>query len=328
MTQPAARVGDLHTCPLSTGPVPHVGGPVLPPGAGPMTLIGGFPAARIGDQCLCVGPPDSIVKGAMPVRIAQKPAARQTDSTAHGGLVALGCVTCLIGLAGTSGNVLEGIEACQAAAAGRNPPPGAQSPNGSQLAPNTPGQSYNNCGIESSRQIINQANPGANLTQEGLFNQALANGQATSQTTYPAGNPNAGNAIPAAQQMWWSGGTTSAQQASILAANGVPATQLTGASSAASLTAMEGAVANGQGVIAGVWVGNLPASTGWTGFAPGTGGHALLVTGVEYDANGNPVNVVVNDTGQGRCGVRIPYNQFQNALIPGFTPAATVNAIW
>ncbi len=65
---PAARVGDLHTCPMTTGPVPHVGGPILPPGM-PTVLIGSMPAARMGDMCTCVGPPDSIVLGCMTVMI-------------------------------------------------------------------------------------------------------------------------------------------------------------------------------------------------------------------------------------------------------------------
>ena len=59
---PAARVGDMHVCPMVTGTVPHVGGPVLPPGS-PMVLIGGLPAVRMGDMAVCTGPPDSIVGG-------------------------------------------------------------------------------------------------------------------------------------------------------------------------------------------------------------------------------------------------------------------------
>ena len=59
---PAARVGDMHVCPMVTGTVPHVGGPVLPPG-NPMVLIGGLPAVRMGDMAVCTGPPDSIVGG-------------------------------------------------------------------------------------------------------------------------------------------------------------------------------------------------------------------------------------------------------------------------
>ena len=67
--QPAAVVGDMHTCPqLEGGVVPHVGGPILPPGV-PTVLIAGRPAAVLGGMCTCVGPPDSIVLGAMNVLI-------------------------------------------------------------------------------------------------------------------------------------------------------------------------------------------------------------------------------------------------------------------
>jgi len=66
--QPAARVGDLHVCPMVTGVVPHVGGPITGPGS-PTVLIGGMPAARIGDMATCTGPPDSIVMGCMTVII-------------------------------------------------------------------------------------------------------------------------------------------------------------------------------------------------------------------------------------------------------------------
>ncbi|MEN9118045.1 PAAR domain-containing protein [Xanthomonas euvesicatoria] len=94
--QPGARLTDLHVCPMVTGVVPHVGGPIVSPGA-PTVLIGGLPAARLGDMAVCVGPPDSIVAGAPTVLIAGQPAARLGDSTAHGGVITLGCFTVLIG---------------------------------------------------------------------------------------------------------------------------------------------------------------------------------------------------------------------------------------
>ncbi|WP_259158431.1 MULTISPECIES: PAAR domain-containing protein [unclassified Xanthomonas] len=81
---------------MVTGVVPHVGGPIIGPGA-PTVLIGGLPAARIGDSAVCVGPPDSIVVGAPTVIISGQPAARLGDSTAHGGVISLGCFTVLIG---------------------------------------------------------------------------------------------------------------------------------------------------------------------------------------------------------------------------------------
>ncbi len=93
---PAARVTDMHVCPMLTGPVPHVGGPIMPPGE-PTVLIGGMPAARLGDMVTCTGPPDTIIKGSATVMIGGKPAARLGDSTAHGGSIILGCFTVMIG---------------------------------------------------------------------------------------------------------------------------------------------------------------------------------------------------------------------------------------
>jgi uncharacterized Zn-binding protein involved in type VI secretion len=94
--QPAARVSDMHVCPMITVLVPHVGGPVLPPGY-PMVLIGGLPAARMGDLATCVGPPDVIVMGCPTVLIGGQPAARMGDPTAHGGVIVTGYPQVLIG---------------------------------------------------------------------------------------------------------------------------------------------------------------------------------------------------------------------------------------
>jgi uncharacterized Zn-binding protein involved in type VI secretion len=92
----AARVGDPHVCPMITVLVPHVGGPVLPPGA-PQVMIGGMPAARVGDMCVCVGPPDVIALGSMTVMLGGQPAARMGDLTAHGGTIVMGAPTVMIG---------------------------------------------------------------------------------------------------------------------------------------------------------------------------------------------------------------------------------------
>lgn len=93
---PAARTGDMHVCPMVTGTVPHVGGPVLPPGC-PTVLIAGMPAARTGDMVTCSGPPDTITAGSSSVMIGGAPAARMGDSTAHGGTIVAGAPTVLIG---------------------------------------------------------------------------------------------------------------------------------------------------------------------------------------------------------------------------------------
>jgi len=93
---PAARVSDMHTCPMVTGTVPHVGGPILPPGC-PTVTIGFLPAARVGDMTTCVGPPDSIIKGSSSVMIGNMPAARIGDQTTHGCVIVLGEFTVMIG---------------------------------------------------------------------------------------------------------------------------------------------------------------------------------------------------------------------------------------
>jgi uncharacterized Zn-binding protein involved in type VI secretion len=96
MGMPAARVLDLHLCTASTGPIPHVGGPIIGPGISTVKIMG-FPAAVEGDKCVCVGPPDTIQKGSATVKIGGKPAARLGDPCAHGGKIVLGCFTVLIG---------------------------------------------------------------------------------------------------------------------------------------------------------------------------------------------------------------------------------------
>lgn len=95
----AARLTDMHTCPMQTPglpPVPHVGGPIIGPGV-PTVLIEKLPAAVMGDMATCVGPPDTIIKGSTTVMIGGKPAARMGDTTAHGGSIIMGCPTVIIG---------------------------------------------------------------------------------------------------------------------------------------------------------------------------------------------------------------------------------------
>ncbi len=96
MGQPAARATDMHVCPMVTGIVPHVGGPILPPGC-PTVLIQSLPAARATDQATCVGPPDMIAMGSPTVLIGNMPSARMGDPCGHGGTIVLGCFTVLIG---------------------------------------------------------------------------------------------------------------------------------------------------------------------------------------------------------------------------------------
>ncbi|MCH5597555.1 PAAR domain-containing protein [Niabella ginsengisoli] len=96
MPQPAARVGDMHVCAMVTALVPHVGGPILPPGC-PTVLICGQPAARVGDMLVCAGGPDVVASGSATVLIGGMPAAQMGSLTAHGGAIVAGAPTVLIG---------------------------------------------------------------------------------------------------------------------------------------------------------------------------------------------------------------------------------------
>jgi uncharacterized Zn-binding protein involved in type VI secretion len=276
---------------MVTGTVPHVGGPVLPPGAGPQVLIGGFPAARMGDMATCAGPPDSIVKGAFPVPIANNPAARQTDSTVHGGQIALGCFTVLIGLSGTAGNRRVGNAMCQAAAGGRS--------SGSTQ------QTAQNCGVESSRQVINQAN-GTAVSESNLLQNSINNGLADGTPGVPWTAADGGTSAVGRQAILQSQGVSSTVQANTLENLGL-------------------AAARGQGTIA-----NLDPAILWGSGTPG-GGHAVTVTGVEYDDAGNVKNVYINDTGTGQCDQPVDVNTWNNAVaakVGGSSLNVTNTPIW
>ncbi len=143
MGMPAARVTDLHTCPMVTGLVPHVGGPILPPCA-VNVLIGNLPAARVGDLALCAGGPDTIVKGSLGVFINGQPAARIGDLTVHGGVITTGLPSVLIG--DTWG--------------------GAEGASGSGGSFNSQEQS-NSCVVATSRNMI-QAYTGLNIPESQL----------------------------------------------------------------------------------------------------------------------------------------------------------------
>ena len=120
---PAARITDMHVCPMVTVLVPHVGGPILPPGA-PTVLIDFLPAATVTTMATCVGPPDVIVLGSMGVMINFLPAARLGDLTAHGGAIVMGSPTCIIGEVGTpspGAGGLGGVVAGMVASGALNP---------------------------------------------------------------------------------------------------------------------------------------------------------------------------------------------------------------
>jgi hypothetical protein len=283
-----------------------------------MVLVGGAPAARVGDFSMCITPvpaPNPIALGAFPVMISAMPAARIGDMATHPGSMITGpcCPTVLIGLAGVSGNQFAGTAACNAAASGRT--------SGSTA------QSYNNCGLESTRQIANTAN-NSNASEDAWMtaaknNPAVNNGNASFPT--PIGTPGTPNSFA-------QGGTYPANQAALLAANGVPAT----VGSTADPAALPLAVAQGRGTVVNVDAAALwPTTTAGTANpqnpAPGAW-HAILVTGIEYDDNGNIRNYIVNDTGVGQCGVPVPAATLKNAMgayhTPGQGMVTTNSPIW
>lgn len=131
---PAARIGDMHTCPMATPgtpPVPHVGGPVSI--GAPTVLIGFMPAARVSDMAICVGPPDVIANGSPTVLISGMLAARLGDQTVHGGVIVMGCPTVMIGDSGSGsssggggGGAGGGGSSGSGGGGGANPLPAAQ----------------------------------------------------------------------------------------------------------------------------------------------------------------------------------------------------------
>jgi uncharacterized Zn-binding protein involved in type VI secretion len=307
----------MHTCPMvDPGPKPHVGGPILPVCAA-MVLIGGQPAARVSDKLTCMGPPDTIVKGSFVVPISGKPAARMTDTTAHGGVIIGGCANVLIGLAGTTGNPPQAANIFGGMVDGRQPPPGSTDIYGNALAPKTGQQSYNNCGVESSRQIIMQAT-GSAISQEALLGQAMSNKWASEPAI---GSVQGGVAVTANNQHYLSGGTSPATRVEILKANGVPAKTMP-----ATMGNMESSLSEGKGVIAAVDAAYL-----WPpGSAPAGSFHAVVVTGATYDDKGTLTDIVINDTGTGQRAERIPAAQFEKALAKrgGAPHVVTENPIW
>lgn len=118
MSKPAARLTDMHVCPMVTGLVPHVGGPIVSPGH-PQTLIAGLPAARVTDMAVCVGPPDTIILGSFTVLIGGLAAARMGDSCTHGGTIVMGCPTVLIGDSGSGSASPQGMVMSAARAMGK-----------------------------------------------------------------------------------------------------------------------------------------------------------------------------------------------------------------
>lgn len=296
----AARVDDKHACPCPT-PQPHVGGPIDSP-ASPDVETNSKGAARATDTATCepVKLKNFIVTGSLTVEINGKMAARLSDRTMHAppGAIVEGSSNVEIG-GGTGGATLgdpeEAKRRCEAMAQGRT---------SGDIS-----QSYNNCGVESSRQLINQS--GGNKTEDELFDWALDEGLASRETTGKWYNRQTDRRA--------SGGTNPKDRNTILNSNGVPAHL-----EESSMDNLTQAVAEGRGVISShdanvLWYNKVEDEVA---------GHAIVPTGLVYDENGNLKSVIVNDTGWGTCGQVKPADQFQRSLREGRDLNVTNSPIW
>jgi hypothetical protein len=243
--------------------------------------------ARVTDQALCPPTKDFIVTGSATVQIGGKAAARVSDKTMHGGIIVQGSGDVIIGGAATGstlGNPEAGLAAFEAAAAGR--------------ASGSTQQSYQNCGVESSRQIVNQVT-GGDISEDDLLDTAMGNGWALEEETRDD-----------------SGGTTSEGMQAILDSQDVPSTL-----QPQTMENIQQAVAEGRGVITAHDAGAL-----WN--TPDEGGHAVLVTGTEYDSEGHLTGVIINDTGTGEGMHSVPADRYEGSLLQGFDATVTDDPIW
>ncbi|HEY5603543.1 MAG TPA: PAAR domain-containing protein [Gammaproteobacteria bacterium] len=283
----------MHVCPkVNPGPVPHVGGPVAL--GSTSVLIGNIPAARVGDMAICVGPPDKITTGSSGVLINGKAAARLGDSTAHGGKIVVGYPTVLIGGGGGGGG------ADTVGSTLGNPSAGLTAFNNlaKTRVSGATQQSYGNCGVESARQIMDVASNARN--EIDVLQDAINNGNAGYD--------------PDPTQV---GGTSPQGRQNILKNNGVNShleNQTVGN--------IQQAVIEGKGVIT-----SHAARVLW-GDRRVSGNHAVLTTGVKYDASGKVSHYVINDTGTGQGMRNVPATQYENSLIPNRQINVTDNPIW
>ncbi len=269
----------------------HGGGPVAPPGCSKV-LANGLAMARAKDECTCAGGIDPIVTGASTVWVGGRLAARLTDKTMHGRGI-------MIGL---SPNVLIGGPTGGAAV-------GGASQGGDEAcrlaavgrASNSKRQTYGNCGIESARQILNHARS-SDLTENGLADDAVAHGEADEQPVHDT----------------HFGGTNPEDRQKLLARHGVSSSLVE-----QDYDALLQAVAERRGVITSHDAGTLWGDASYLGE-----GHAVLMTGVVFGADGEPVWVIINDTGNGGCGDLIPAERFFGSMRHRRAANVTNEPIW
>jgi uncharacterized Zn-binding protein involved in type VI secretion len=289
MTRPAVRDFDKSSC------TEHGGGMTAALQDGVNTNR--MRAATAKCPCACMGPPDYIVTGSGTVLISSTPAARSGDKTLHGGAVLKGSGDVLIGgptVGVTLGAPGRGRSCCEDLKAGRSE--------------RSPKQGYSNCGLESSRLLI-RAKHGSAPTENELMDEAIRHDEAE-----------AGFDIKSKRWMpldeW--GGQNTRQTESLLRRHGVETEKVEQAPGS-----IIQAVAEGKGVIT-----SHEASVLWDD-PDNVGGHAVVVTGVEFDADGKPVAYVTVDSAKGQCARRVPADRFEDSLWkPPATASVTTEPLW
>lgn len=279
--KPAARMTDFHSCPMSTGDTPHVGGPNLPPCESTVE-VNGLAHTRATDRAKCTGPTDTIVTGSATVKVGGQPAARVGDKTAHGGEIRPGCSPdTYIGGPSTGvivGNLKKGKQACEDLALGRE---------GHKTH-----QSWGNCGLESIRQIINTVT-NADVREEELIEVGMEN----NCFSFPEVSGDSSNP-------YTYGAATVLDLEDILK----KVYEIHVRIDKPSIDTILDAVAEGKGVVTPHNAGILSGSIGWQD-------HAVSVIAVEYDAKGNPKTVFINDSGDLGCGAPVPFKRFKDSLL-------------
>ncbi|MFO0610707.1 MAG: PAAR domain-containing protein [Polyangiales bacterium] len=279
----AARVGDSHECHQVDGNHPHRGGEVMGP-ASRTVMTGHQPQARAGDRCHCDGPPDFITTGSASVYVDGMPAARKGDRTMHMPMGVIAAGDGSVRIGGPSEGTRLGIGDAGTALC-------EQAAAG--RASGSTKQSYGNCGLESARQLINLYRDEP-VSEAALLRDAIDHGEASNERNERK-----------------RGGSTPVQRRRLLARYGVETFNVPN-----TMTAVAQAVAEGRGVITSHVSGILWGTTD-------TGGHAVLVTGIEFDAEGRIASVLINDTGKGRCGHIVSGDRFGRSLVRGLTAGVT-----
>lgn len=251
--------------------------------------INSLPAARATDQASCKGSTDFIITGAATVEIMGKPAARITSKTLHKGDVIFGSTNVLIG--GPSAGVTLGNSKAAVAA--------CQAAAEGRKSGST-AQSYSNCGVEASRIIINQAK-GERHTEDEVLDGAIARDRVAKRETRKQ-----------------TGGIKTEQQERLLRDYGVESDQ-----KPQDTDALAQDVAEGRGIMTGHDAGIL-----WNDPSRMRSPHAVIMTGISYDADGNIESVTVLDTGTGNCESKIPVDRFKKSLLKDDKANVTQKPIW